>query len=232
MTVTTTRLGQAAGIATAVAGAIFVLVQINHPAMVGASATTTDWVLRSTAKTVMSALVLAGITGIYLRQRAKVGLLGLAAYLLLSVGYLAMFGTEFLAAFVLPTVAQTSPGYVNDVIVAAAGGTATGDIGLMQVVLYATAAGYVGGGLLFGITTFRAGVLARWAAALLAVGNVSTLALAALPESFNRPLAVPTGIALIGLGVSLWRDQRAGRPSAAVPATTTRTVARAQASVR
>ena len=28
------------------------------------------------------------------------------------------------------------------------------------------------------------------------------------PESFNRPFAVPTGVALIGLGVSLWRDQR------------------------
>ena len=32
MTVTTTRLGQAAGIATAVGGAIFVAVQVNHPA--------------------------------------------------------------------------------------------------------------------------------------------------------------------------------------------------------
>ena len=26
--------------------------------------------------------------------------------------------------------------------------------------------------------------------------------------SFNRPMAVPVGIALIGLGISLWRDQR------------------------
>jgi len=29
-----------------------------------------------------------------------------------------------------------------------------------------------------------------------------------LPESFSRPMAVPEGLALIGLGVSLWRDQR------------------------
>ena len=34
-----------------------------------------------------------------------------------------------------------------------------------------------------------------------------TLALAVLPESFNRPFAVPNGIAMIGLGISLWRDQ-------------------------
>jgi hypothetical protein len=57
-------------------------------------------------------------------------------------------------------------------------------------------------------------VLARWAAALLAVSTVSTLALAALPESFNRPLAVPMGIALIGLGFSLYRRSEAA-PEAA-----------------
>ncbi|WP_353950455.1 hypothetical protein V6K52_12520 [Knoellia sp. S7-12] len=208
MTVPTTRLGQAAGIAAAVAGAIFVLVQINHPPMELASITTTDWMLRSTAKTVMSALALAGITGIYLRQRSRVGGLGLAGYVALAVGYLLMFGTEFLAAFVLPTVAKTSPTYAVDVIVTAFGGSPVGDIGAMSVVLQATGAFYILGGLMFGITTFRAGVLARWAAALLAIGNTATIALAVLPDAYNRPFAVPTGIALMGLGVSLWRDQR------------------------
>jgi hypothetical protein len=29
-----------------------------------------------------------------------------------------------------------------------------------------------------------------------------------LPHSFQRPLAVPVGVALIGLGISLWGDQR------------------------
>jgi hypothetical protein len=63
------------------------------------------------------------------------------------------------------------------------------------------------GGLIFGIALFRTGVLARWAAALLAVSTVGTAALAVLPESFDRPFAVPEGIALIALGVSLWRSQ-------------------------
>jgi hypothetical protein len=68
------------------------------------------------------------------------------------------------------------------------------------------------GGLLFGVALFRARVLARWAAALLALGTLATAALAVLPQSFNRPLAVPTGVALIGLGISLWRDQRKPLP--------------------
>lgn len=230
MTVSTARLGQAAGIATAVAGAIFVLVQINHPAMVGASAVTTDWFLRSTSKTVMAALALAGITGLYLRQRAKVGLVGLAGYLLLSLGYLLMLGSEFVAAFVLPTVVKTSPGYVNDVIVTVFGGKAAGDIGPLMVLFALTGVGYAAGGLLFGIATFRAGILWRWAAVLLAVGNVSTMALAVLPDSFNRPMAVPTGIALVGLGVSLWRDQRQ-QPTVA-PVMASAVPARTQAAVR
>jgi len=50
---------------------------------------------------------------------------------------------------------------------------------------------------------------------LLAVGTVATLALKVLPQSFNRPMAVPTGVALIGLGISLWRDQRNTAPEVA-----------------
>jgi hypothetical protein len=41
------------------------------------------------------------------------------------------------------------------------------------------------------------------------------VALKVLPQSFNRPMAVPTGVALIGLGVSLWRDQRKAAAKAA-----------------
>jgi hypothetical protein len=208
MTVTTARLGQAAGIATAVAGAIFVAVQIKHPAMTVDSATTTDWVVRNTAKTVMSALALAGLTGIYLRQHAKAGVVGLVGYLVLSAGYFLMFGTTYLAAFALPTLARTDPTWSGDVIQAAFRGQPSGDIGALMTIFAVTGICYSLGGLVFGISTFRAGILSRWAAVLLAVGNVSTLALAFLPQSFNRPLAVPTGIALIGLGVSLWRDQR------------------------
>jgi hypothetical protein len=73
---------------------------------------------------------------------------------------------------------------------------------------------YIGGGLIFGIALFRANVLARWAAALLAVGTVATLAIPLLPQINYRLFPIPTGVALIGLGYSLWREQRtrAARP--------------------
>src|SRR3712207_4410252 len=127
-----------------------------------------------------------------------------------------MFAVQCIVGYVLPTVAHSNPGYVQDVLDAAVGGSPRGDIGHMQELPLASGIGYSLGGLLFGIALFRAGVLARWASALLAYGTTSALALSALPQSFDRPFAVPTGVALIGLGVSLWRDQR--RQSGAVDA--------------
>ena len=215
MTITTQSLTRAAGISAAIAGLIFIAVQIHHPPMDVHSVTTTVWLVRSTAKVVMAALALAGITGLYLRQVRRTGVLGLVGYSVFGAGYLLMLSTEIIAAFVLPGLAHSSPGYVNNVVVAAAGGTPTSGIGGMQTLFDLSGVTYMVGGLLFGIALFRARVLARWAAALLAVGTGATVALAVLPESFNRPFAVPTGVALIGLGISLWRDQRETAPEAA-----------------
>jgi hypothetical protein len=209
MTITARTLLRAAGICAAIAGLLFVGVQIGHPPMGLAAVTTTDWVVRSTAKAVMAALALAGITGMYLRQVRQAGILGLAGYAVFAAGYLLMLGIEIVAATVLPSLADTAPDYVADVLAVAFGGTAVHGIGALQTVIVLGSIGYLAGGCVFGVALFRARVLARWAAALLAAGTVATLALAVLPESFNRPLAVPTGVALIGLGVSLWNDQRA-----------------------
>ncbi|MFY9634935.1 MAG: hypothetical protein WAL27_09455, partial [Cellulosimicrobium cellulans] len=88
------------------------------------------------------------------------------------------------------------------------GDPVTGDIGLMSVLNLASAVTFLGGGLLFGIALFRAGVLARWAAALLAAGSVATLFLPLLPQVNDRLFALPIGVALVGLGYSLWSGLR------------------------
>ena len=206
MTVTATGLTKAAGAAAAVAGAIFIAVQINHPASDSFTTETSQWVVRECAKIVMAVLVLAGITGMYLRQYRRAGLLGLVGYLVFAAGYLAMFSVEVIAAVVLPNLVDTEPGFVNDVVAVANGGVANGDIGGLQILFGLMGVGMILGGSVFGTALFRARVLARWAAALLAVSSGALAALTLLPESFNRPLAVPGGIALIALGVSLWRN--------------------------
>jgi hypothetical protein len=219
MDITTNRLTATAGLCAAAAGAIFVGVQIDHPPADVAHIGTTEMVVRESAKVLMAVLALVGFTGMFLRHHRRFGVLGLAGFSLLTVGYLAIFAVQCIVAYVLPTVAQSDPAYVQDVLDAAVGGSPTGDIGHMHEVFLVSGIGYSLGGLLFGIALFRAGILARWASVLLAYGTTSALALSVLPESFNRPFAVPTGVALIGLGVSLWRDGRRQSETTDAPAT-------------
>ena len=81
---------------------------------------------------------------------------------------------------------------------------------------------YLVGGLLFGIALYRARILARWAAALLAIGGVASAILTLMPDAFYRLLAWPNGIAMIGLGISLWRTARTSGatqpPAVTIPA--------------
>lgn len=219
MNLTANRLTAAAGLCTAAAGAIFIGVQINHPPADVAHVVTTEMAIRESAKVLMCVLALIGITGMFVRHRRRFGILGLAGYSLLTAGFLALFAIECIVGYVLPTVAQFNPGYVQDVLDAAVGRSPGGDIGHMQELFLASGIGYPLGGLLFGIALFRAGVLSRWASLLLAYGTTSALALAVLPEAFNRPFAVPTGVALIGLGVSLWRGARRRPETVDAPAT-------------
>jgi hypothetical protein len=204
MTVTHTTLIRSAALAAVAAGVIFIGVQIGHPHSDVAAVTTTEWAVRNSLKVLMAALALVGITGMYLRQVKQIGLLGMLGYLVFGAGYLAIMSVAFVSAYVLPAIAGTDPGYVNDVLAAATNGSATGDIGLMQAALDVSGITFLGGGLIFGIALYRARVLARWAAALLAVASVLTVTLAVLPDSFYRFLAFPNSIAMIGLGYSLW----------------------------
>jgi hypothetical protein len=204
MSITPATLTRSAGAAAVAAGLIFIGVQVNHPHLDVDSVATTEVVVRNSLKVLMAALALVGITGMYLRQVRRSGVLGLVGYLLLGTGYLAIMSTTFVSAYVLPAVVETDPAYVEDVIAAATGGTPSGDIGLLAPALQVQGLTYLAGGLVFGFALYRARVLSRWASALLAVGGVVTVALSVMPDAFYRLLAFPNGIAMVALGVSLW----------------------------
>ncbi len=116
MTITPNLLTRWAGIAAVAAGAIFIGVQINHPQLSATSIQTTDVYVRDSLKVLMCTLALVGITGMYLNQIRKHGLLGLIGYVVFAVGYLGILCVTFAAAYVLPEVANSNPGFVNDAI--------------------------------------------------------------------------------------------------------------------
>jgi len=214
MTVSPTTLTRGAAVAAVAAGLLFVGIQIGHPHLDAGSITSTEVQIRGSLKFLMAVLSLVGITGMYLSQVRRNGLLGLIGYLVLGAAYLLITCMTYLAAFVLPQLATVDAAYVDDVIDVVVGRTTTGDVGLFAMAVQVQNFSFLAGGLIFGIALYRARVLARWATALLAAGGVVTILLSVLPDAFYRLLAFPNGIAMVGLGISLWLTSRSTREPA------------------
>ena len=213
MAITSTNLTRAAGLSAVVGGLLFIAVQIKHPHLNAPFTATTEYAVRETMKIFMAVLSLVGVTGIYLRQVRQTGVLGLIGYVVLGVGYLGILGTQVVGVFVLPTLAASQPGYVNDVLAVATSGTPVGDVGPLPILIKGGGFAYVLGGIIFGIALFRANVLPRWAAVLLSVGAAALLATFVLPELIQRLFAFPVSAALVALGYSLWRTARTQTPA-------------------
>ena len=206
MAITTAKLGRAAGLCAVAAGLLYIVVQLIHPDENVAQVTTTAWTATHLLTLAMAVLALIGVSGMYLRQVRETGVLGLLGFLLFGSFFLVVVAFTFAEAIVLPAIADEAPGYVNDFLATIVGETVHGDVGSFTVANGVAGVTYLLGGLLFGIALYRAGVLARWAALVLAIGSFATLAVAVLPESLDRLAALPVGIALLGLGYSLWRE--------------------------
>ena len=203
---TRTKLYRAAGVAAVVAGLIFVLLQFIHPDETVENVATSTWKAVHVLTMVMTALALVGVLGIYLRQVNESGVLGLIGVVLYGCGFFIIYGFSFVEAAVLPQLADTDPSYVADVIELTATGQASGELGGLAAANVASGVTYILGGVLFGVALWRARVLWRWAAALLVIGALSTSLTQVLPESLDRLVAIPVGVAWAGLGISLWQS--------------------------
>ena len=206
---TATNLIRWAGLSAMVAGIIFAGIQPIHPLDVLASVTTTQWAIVLSLKTAVCIFALLGLTGLYARQVNETGWLGLAGYLMFSLFFAHTLAWAYIETFVLPLLATEAPTFVGGFLGIFNGHPVQMNLGALPV-LYSVvgAAGYVLGGLLFGIATFRAGILPRRAAGLLAIGGVSPFVLGMLPHPLDRSIAVVTGLALAWLGWGLWSERR------------------------
>lgn len=212
MPITTDKLTRAAGLSAVVAGLLFIFVQLIHPDENVASVTTTAWTVTHLLTLMMSVLALVGVSGLYLRQVRETGPLGLIGFLLFGSSFVIITVFVFVETVVLPQLADVAPQYVNDYLATVIGGDVTGDVGALTATNGVAAVTYLLGGLVFGVALLRAGIVARWAALLLAIGTLATLLIPFLPHSLDRIVAFPVGLALAGLGFSLWREQRTTVP--------------------
>lgn len=209
MKITASKVIGWSGLSAMVAGIIFAGIQPIHPPDVFSSVNTDLWAIITSLKTVMSIFGLFGIAGLYARQVKETGWLGLAGYILLTVFYAVQMCYSFAETLILPLLTSLAPTFVEGSL-----GLATGVPGEMNLGAFATVYSlitvlYLLGLLLFGIAIFRARILSRWAAMLLAAsGPLAIIMVSLLPHQFERFAAMPMGIALAWLGYALWSERR------------------------
>jgi hypothetical protein len=209
MKTTSADLIRLAGLSALIGGACYVFVGVFHPANVAASVTTTRWAMVHVVACAMSFFVLLGLAGLYARQAVKTGWLGLVGFVLLSLWFVLIMGFSFVEAFILPHVATATPALVDGWMKMFNGGTSEIDLGVLPTLWTLTGPIYILGGLLFGIATFRARVLPRGAAVLLALGTALAPLAAPLSLSAQPKIAIPTGLAVAWLGYALMTERRA-----------------------
>lgn len=209
MKITTSKLIRWAGLSAMAAGIIFAGIQPIHPPDVISSVNTNLWAIITSLKTVMSIFGLLGITGLYARQVEETGWLGLAGFLSLIIFYAVQMCYSFAEPLILPLLTTVAPKFVESVLGMASGSGGEMNLGAFATIFSLLSVLYLLGLLMFGIAMFRARILSRWAAGLLAFsGPLAIIMVALLPHQLERLAAIPMGIALVWLGYALWSERR------------------------
>ena len=208
MKITASSLIRWAGLSALVAGICFVVLGLLHPPNVLLSVSTTRWTIVHSLALAMSVFGLLGMMGLYARQVKEAGWLGLAGFLLLSLWLVLILPFTFFEVFFLPLLATEAPTFAEDFLGIFTGAASEINFGVLPALWQLSTVLLLLGGLVFGIATFRAGILSRWAAGLLAVGCVLSPAAALLPHEIQPLVAVPIGVGLAWLGYALWSERR------------------------
>jgi len=207
--ITASTLMRLAGLSAMVAGLCFIVLGMFHPLNIPSSVTTATWVNVHIFATALGFFGLFGMVGLYARQAEKTGWLGLAGFLLFSAWMTLVTGFSFVEAFILPRLATVSPAFVEGILGMFSSAPSAIDLGILPTLWNISGPMYILGPLLFGIATFRAGILPRWAGALLVLGAVLVPVGALVPPEFQPKIMLPVGLAMAWLGYALFSERRA-----------------------
>ncbi|WP_235525044.1 hypothetical protein [Planococcus glaciei] len=205
---TALALFRGAGLSAMVAGFLYVFIQMIHPPELLSTVTSGAWANVHYLTFAMCLFWLLGMVGIYVKQAEKAGWLGLAGFLLFSLFLVLSASFNFAEALIIPLLAADAPKFVEGFLGIFSGAGSEVNLGVLAAIGPVGGILYLSGGVVFGIATFRAGVLSRWGGAIFAFGAVASLGAAVLPHELDRLMAVPMGIGIAWLGYSLLKQRR------------------------
>jgi hypothetical protein len=205
--ITTATLKRLAALSAMVAGLCFLVIGMFHPVNELSSVNTT-WVNVHIAATALGFFGLFGMAGLYIRQVEESGWLGLVGFLLFTAWMTIVCGFSFVEAFIEPSLATVSPAFVEALMGMFSGASNGIDLGVLPTLWNISGPMYILGPLLFGIATFRARVLPRWAGLLLALNIVWVPLGAVVPPEAQPKIMIPVGLALVWLGFALFAERR------------------------
>jgi hypothetical protein len=205
--ITASTLMRLAGLSAIVAGLCFLVIGMFHPVN-EPSSVNASWVNVHVAATALGFFGLFGMAGLYARQVEETGWLGLAGFLLFTVWMTLVCGFSFVEAFILPLLATESPAFIAGWMGIFSGAPSVVDLGILPTIWNISGPMYILGPMLFGIATFRAHVLPRWAGLLLALNIVWVPLGAIVPPEYQPKIMLPIGVALAWLGYALFSERR------------------------
>lgn len=208
--ISTANLFRLAGFAAMLAGLGIVVMGMFHPANEAAFVTTSSWIIVHIFATCLGFFGVLGLAGLYARQVEKAGWLGLIGFLLFSA-WMALVGMlSFIEAALLPTLASEFPPFVAGFLGMFAGTPSQVNLGVLPLLWTISTPMLIFGSVLFAIATFRARVLPRWSAGLLALGSVMVPFSAHVStEIAAKIIMVPMGLGLAWMGYALMAERRA-----------------------
>ena len=215
MKITTQKVSRLAGLSAMLAGVCFLVIGMFHPVNVLSSVTSATWVNFHIAATALGFFGLLGLAGLYARQVEETGWLGLAGFILFGAWMTLVCGFSFVEAFILPRLATQYPLFVTSIMGMFSSIPSQVDLGAVPTLWLIQGPLYILGPLLFGIATFRARVLPRWAGAVLILGAVLIPVGAVVPPAMQPKIMLPVGLAMAWLGYALFSERRASAPAPA-----------------
>jgi hypothetical protein len=164
-----------------------------------------QWFVLNFAALLMALLLPLSLVALYAAQAGALGKVGLAGFVFAFLGSLLYLGLQFDESFVWPVLAEEAPSLL------ALQGPMFSNVRFMSAYL-AMGLMFVFGWIVFGVATYRAGVLSRSGGALLAVGMPVFGAGSMVPVVVRGLGSVAAAVALALLARALLQWSRPAGP--------------------